>query len=123
MMWNPARFIRAMQSWWARQYTAARDLYYGRWGSFRSVDADDIPDDPEPGLLYLVGDSGRYWIAAMRCPCGCSDVLEMNLLPDAKPVWHFQNGRGNRPTLHPSVWRRDGCRAHFFLRDGRIRWS
>lgn len=98
-----------------------RDLYFARWGRFRVIEDEDLPDDPTPGKLYLIGEDGRYWIAAMRCPCGCGTLLEMNLLPDSEPVWLLGVTAG-APTLHPSVWRKDGCRAHFLLRNGRIVW-
>lgn len=98
-----------------------RDLYFARWGRYRAVDDEDLPDDAIPGRLYLVGEDGRHWIAAMRCPCGCGTLLEMNLLPDSEPVWSLAFN-ADAPTLHPSVWRKDGCRAHFFLRNGKIVW-
>lgn len=98
------------------------DAYFSSWGTTRVLEEEDIPAEPRPGRLYLVGENGRFWIAAMRCPCGCSEPLEMNLLPDAKPVWQFAVDKKGRPSLHPSVWRDDGCRAHFFLRRGKITW-
>ena len=105
-----------------RAYRSTQDAYYRWWGTYRTADIDDIPAAPEPGLLYLVGEDGRYWIAAMRCPCGCGETLEMNLLPDAEPVWTLTLDRGARPTLAPSVWPREACGAHFILRSGKIRW-
>ncbi len=98
-----------------------RDMYFARWGRYHIVEDEDLPDDAIPGRLYLVGEDGRYWIAAMRCPCGCATLLEMNLLPYSEPVWSLR-GTADAPTPHPSVWRKDGCRAHFLLRNGRINW-
>lgn len=98
-----------------------RDMYFARWGRYQVIEDEDLPDDAIPGKLYLVGEDGRYWIAAMRCPCGCSTLLEMNLLPDSEPVWALRVIDAT-PTLQPSVWRKDGCRAHFLLRNGRIVW-
>lgn len=98
-----------------------RDKYFARWGRYSVTEDIDLPDNAIPGKLYLVGEDGRYWIAAMRCPCGCGTLLEMNLLPDSEPVWSLKVVATN-PTLHPSIWRKDGCRAHFLLRNGRIVW-
>jgi Family of unknown function (DUF6527) len=98
-----------------------QDKYLARWGCFDVCFEDDLPDEAVPGKLYLIGEGGRHWIAAMRCPCGCGETLEMNLLPDSKPVWKLKV-ENMVPTLHPSVWRKDGCRAHYLLRNGRVIW-
>lgn len=98
-----------------------QDKYFARWGRYQVVEDEDLPDEARAGKLYLIGEEGRYWIAAMRCPCGCSTLLEMNLLPDSEPVWTL-GMEVTVPTLHPSVWRKDGCRAHFLLRSGRVIW-
>jgi hypothetical protein len=91
------------------------DLYRGRR-------ADDAPDVLEERMVYLVGDDTYLWSAVMRCPCGCKQRLEMNLLPMAKPAWKLSEGKKGEITLHPSIWLKTGCKAHFFLRGGKIQW-
>jgi|CXWL01.1.fsa_nt_gi hypothetical protein len=98
-----------------------QDKYFARWGCFHVVEDEDLPDMALPGKLHLIGEDGRYWIAAMRCPCGCGELLEMNLLLDSEPVWTLGID-ATVPTLHPSVWRKNGCRAHYLLRSGRVIW-
>jgi Family of unknown function (DUF6527) len=58
----------------------------------------------------------------MLCPGRCGKTLEMNLLPDAKPVWTFVKDAGGAVSLHPSVWLKTGCGCHFILKGGRVRW-
>ena len=82
---------------------------------------EDVPDTLRDHTLYLVGE-GCPWQAAMQCPCGCGAVIQLSLLPNDHPRWRATLDRRARPTLTPSVWRTTGCRAHFFLRDGRILW-
>jgi hypothetical protein len=122
-MWVGAQVWKEVRYRLTRLVHSAQDAYYGSWGTYKTLETDDIPDEAQPGLLYLVGDNGNHWIAAMRCPCSCGTVLEMNLLPDAKPVWKLSLDTTNRPTLAPSVWPRAGCGAHFHLRHGKIRWD
>jgi hypothetical protein len=57
----------------------------------------------------------------MRCPCGCGESIELALIPEATPRWKLSLEQ-NRPSLSPSVWKRDGCRSHFFLKKGRVVW-
>jgi len=88
----------------------------------RAVWVEELPDRVDPGLLYVAGENGFQWYAAMACPCGCGETLHMNLLPDASPRWSLQKHPDGTATLSPSVWRTVGCRSHFFLRGGQVVW-
>ncbi len=84
---------------------------------------DDTPPAPIPSRhVYLCRDEGDDWSAAMRCPCGCGDDLELMLLSEVKPNWSLETKNGDAPTLRPSVWRKSGCGSHFWLRKGHIHW-
>jgi Family of unknown function (DUF6527) len=72
--------------------------------------------------LYVVSEDGYDEQAAMICPCGCKQVLHMNLLTDERPCWTVRQEEDGTPTLHPSVWRKKGCGSHFWLRRGRVIW-
>jgi len=83
----------------------------------------DTPPSPIPSRhVYLCRDDGDDWSAAMRCPCGCGDDLEVMLLTEVKPNWSLKTKDEDPPTLRPSVWRKTGCMAHFWLRNGHIHW-
>jgi hypothetical protein len=99
-------------------------MWLGRpWRPYWRVDVvGDIPDTPKPFVLYVVGEDGHQWYAAMRCPCGCGEVLHMGLNPSTSPCWTLTRFWNGAATLTPSVWRRVGCRSHFYLVEGQIRW-
>jgi hypothetical protein len=90
---------------------------------YRSRHVTDLPDRLNRQSLYIVGEDGHDWSAAMLCPGGCGKVLEMNLLPDAQPVWTVTEHAGRVVSLHPSVWLKTGCGCHYVLREGRVRWA
>ncbi len=95
------------------------------WGKpklFHSVRVEEFPDTLEKAKVYLAGEGGSLWAAAMICPCGCGEVIELNLLKQARPCWSAQEHSDGTITLAPSVWRQKGCRSHFLLRRGRINW-
>jgi hypothetical protein len=98
-------------------WITARALYY------RSQRVSDAPERPEHNVVYIVGEDGYDWSAVMKCPGGCGKVLEMNLLPDAKPVWRVTEHEDGSVSLHPSVWLKTGCRCHFVLQRGGVRWT
>jgi hypothetical protein len=84
-----------------------------------------VPEEPTkgyPGELYVVEDAGVQWTAVMACPDRCGNLLHMNLLPDTKPLWVLTEEPNGTASLSPSVWRREGCESHFFLRNGRVKW-
>lgn len=83
---------------------------------------EDFPDEPAPGRVYLAGDAGEFWGAAMTCPCGCGETIELNLLPQVRPRWSVPSAASGPATLMPSVWRRSGCKSHFIVRKGQIVW-
>lgn len=89
---------------------------------FRGIRAEDIPDKLDKSKVYLAGEGDHLWAAAMICPCGCGDVIELNLLKQARPCWSVQEHSDGTLTLAPSVWRQKGCRSHFQLRRGKIEW-
>jgi hypothetical protein len=95
----------------------------GYWSTVYHVEhVADLPDALKRDKLYVIGDDGYDWSAAMLCPGGCGKTLEMNLLPDAKPVWQVSKEAGGAATLKPSVWLKTGCACHFVLKKGRVRW-
>lgn len=89
---------------------------------YRVQHVDDAPGKLSDGIVYLVGADGHDWSALMRCPGGCGKTLEMNLLPDTKPVWRATVHGDSTVSLHPSVWLKTGCGCHFVLQGGRVRW-
>ncbi len=106
-----------MPLWW-RKLTAA----LSRPRRLRIVEGDTLPDRLPGRDLTLARDGDEDWSVGFLCPCGCGDRLELMLLKEVAPRWDLAVDARGRPTLHPSVWRRTGCRAHFFVRGGRIRW-
>lgn len=108
----------------ARKVVSAARRLVRPWTStdrWRAVRVDELPDTVKAKSLYLIGD-GVPWCAALLCPCGCPDVLQLSLLDNDFPRWKLSLD-GALPTLAPSIRRTQGCRSHFFLRRGRVVWS
>ncbi|WP_291384342.1 DUF6527 family protein [Devosia sp.] len=86
------------------------------------VDCDVLPPVLPRRNLVLTRDDGEDWSVGMRCPCGCGETIELMVIPEAKPRWSISADHFQRPTLHPSVFRKSGCRSHFWVKRGRIIW-
>jgi hypothetical protein len=46
----------------------------------------------------------------------------LNLLKQVRPRWNALEHPNGTVTLDPSVWRNSGCKSHFILNSGAIRW-
>ena len=88
----------------------------------KTVRVEELPESLDPKDVYVLGEGNHLWFVAIVCPCGCRATLQMSLLADAKPRWRLIEHEDGTITLHPSVWRKIGCRSHFFLRRGLIQW-
>lgn len=82
-----------------------------------------LPARLQRRTVYIVREDGFDEQVALLCPCGCRQVLQMNLLPDERPCWRVMCNADGTVTLYPSVWRTKGCGSHFWLWKGRIRWT
>lgn len=83
---------------------------------------EDIPEEPQSATLYVAGEEPHLWAAALLCPCGCGDVIHLNLLEQESPCWTIRRHPDGTVSVVPSVWRTKGCRSHFFIRNNRIDW-
>lgn len=70
--------------------------------------------------LYADGPIHKW--AFLECPCGCGETIELPLSSRAKPSWRITSGPEGTPSLHPSIWRTGGCKSHFWLTDGQVRF-
>lgn len=82
----------------------------------------DVPDEFGGEILYAVEMEGSPWLAVLSCPCGCKDLIYLNLLPDSRPCWTLEIDERRRPSISPSIDRTEGCRSHFFLWKGELLW-
>lgn len=83
--------------------------------------------EDEPNLiaskkLYIIGEDNFPAFAIMLCPCGCKNKIYLNLISGDKPTWSISESRGI-PTITPSIWRKVGCKSHFFVHSGKIFWA
>lgn len=86
------------------------------------IEGDTPPSVVEGTDIFLARENGEDWAVAFLCPCGCYDRLELALIPEVRPNWKLSVNSDGHPTLHPSVWRKDACLSHFWLREGLIIW-
>ena len=81
---------------------------------------DVIPEQLKPGLVYVEGSAGNFWFASLLCPCGCKQEININLDENESPCWKLD--KKEYADLSPSLWKNNGCKSHFFLKKGEVKW-
>lgn len=83
--------------------------------------AESMPDSNlEDGKLVLTGSAQKPKWISFKCPCGCGDIISLNLMESHYPVWSVSlNKKGI--TVYPSV-DSTTCGSHFWIRDNQISW-
>jgi hypothetical protein len=91
---------------------------------FHALNCSEIknPKSIEDHVIYIISSGGhKKWIQ-LRCPCGCGEIILLNLSSSRRPTWRVRTTYLGRVTISPSIWRTEGCKSHFFIRDGKIDW-
>lgn len=83
-------------------------------------------DSNEPAVVkdntvYVIGENSFVWYLMLRCPCGCGEIIKLNTQEDTYPSWQLQS-RSKLCSITPSIWRVVGCKSHFWLTNGKIKW-
>lgn len=95
---------------------------YGPGRHLQIIEGDTLPSELPSRDLILTRDNGDDWSVGMRCPCGCGDSIELMILKEARPRWDIKVNKAGQPSLYPSVFRKSGCKSHFWVRQGKILW-
>ncbi len=93
---------------------------YKKYYLFSSV--DEIPEEIRENMLYHIGEGKFKWLLVFKCPCGCKDVIQLNLLPEARPGWRVKFHDDGDVSVYPSVNRQINCKSHFNITKNSVRW-
>lgn len=74
------------------------------------------------GRLVVVQGGGKDKWGCLRCPGGCGERIDLNLVASRSPRWQVRVDWFQRPSVHPSVRQLEGCRCHFWIKEGSIQW-
>lgn len=107
-------WIKKLESLITQNKKAKNPLYHAKF-------KNDIPELIKEHIIYIIGDRPHYWAILFKCPCGCNETIQLNLLNEANPSWRFST-KWSVVSIYPSIWREVGCKSHFILRKGRIKW-
>ena len=114
--------LNPIKQFWEWMLETIRSWFRKRQPVFRFLEVEEVPEKMNDSIVYLVGEKGHIWFAAMKCPGGCNTVIELNLVRTSRPCWTIEKHPDRTLTIHPSILRIRGCHCHFWLRNGQITW-
>ena len=81
--------------------------------------------DPAPHIrkrrLVLVGSQERAKWLRFLCPCGCGQIMALNLMRSHSPHWDVTDHGDGTVSVTPSV-HATKCGSHYWLRRNRVDW-
>ena len=81
-------------NWLKRQWLRLWRWFRPAEAPFGTALVDELPDEPSPCTVYIAGEGRHLWCAAFVCPCGCGEIIRLNLLKDARPCWGVEQTPG-----------------------------
>jgi hypothetical protein len=80
-----------------------------------------IPADIGRNVYVVEKAHQRAWVV-FNCPCERGHRLVVNLSRNRRPCWKLSVRKG-LASLWPSLWLKEQCRSHFWIRRNRIYWA
>lgn len=85
-----------------------------------SCELKEFPKQVDNGVIYIVCEGKEPETLIFKCPCGCFEIIYLNLLRDTRPCWEFKNNFFGLISIVPSVMRTVKCKSHFYITKGRV---
>jgi hypothetical protein len=96
-----------------------RDVKYSK--VVRAHDQTEALEALKRNTLVIVMPNERPKSLKFLCPCGCGEIVSVNLMPEGGKAWRIIFEPKLGLSLWPSVWLTAGCRSHFILRHNKAR--
>lgn len=88
---------------------------------YRFSIVEDLPNVISNNEILVLDEGGFPELLAFKCPCGCDANIFLNLLTDTSPKWKYIIDN-SKVSITPSIWKKDGCRSHFFIINSIVKW-
>lgn len=70
--------------------------------------------------FVMIGEEKRKWLY-FKCPCGCKNVIQLNLMKSYFPRWRITANRDKTINIYPSIINTK-CDSHFWINSSRVVW-
>lgn len=81
-----------------------------------ATQAEAVEATKDSSVIAIIGTKKNPKWLLLNCPCGCHEILRVNLSPAMGLAWRINFISDDTLSLYPSVDLESGCKAHFILR-------
>lgn len=81
-----------------------------------------MPGSIKYNTIYIIADGTEPDVIIFLCPCGCKNIVHLNLLRDTKPCWRYVL-QDKSISIYPSIKSERNCGSHFWIRKSKINWA
>jgi hypothetical protein len=108
--------FRSIRQWWRNRKRRHR------FAGFIHLESSVDPAlELKAGKLVLIGPKEKPKWLRLKCPCGCGDIIALNLMASHYPRWFVEIHEDGTLTANPSVDAKI-CGSHFWICRNRIKW-
>lgn len=108
--------------WFSYIARKAADLFRrSRYSGVRTVERMSEVPKKTGALIFLVERGGHAQWAVFDCPCCRGHRLTVSLRESDHPHWTAKR-HGARLSLYPSLWLKENCKSHFWIRENKVSW-
>lgn len=118
---NTTKLIKGLRRFWhglfhtsPRRKTAFRGVTY-----VSSMEAADR--HVRKSRLVVIGSKERPKWLRFLCPCGCGEVVALNLMTSHSPRWAIREDAKGTLSVSPSADSMT-CGSHYWIRRSRVHW-
>jgi len=87
------------------------------------ISDNPVSEEINDNVVYVVGGKDYVKWAYLKCPDNCGKDIMLNLSENREPSWKVKRDKIGRVTLHPSIHKLDGCKSHFWIKKGKLKWA
>jgi hypothetical protein len=114
-MWN--RFVHWLQHFINKLFIKCHYRY------IRHVDSIQKVQEIRCDEIVLVGHHNQLKWAILECPCGCGDIIHVDLMKSHHPHWIVIFEKHDKLSFYPSLWVDEHkCGSHFFISHSNVKW-
>lgn len=70
---------------------------------------------------FVITDKNKFKWIYFRCPCGCKNIIQLNLMKSCYPNWKITINKDKTINIYPSVINTK-CNSHFWINKNRVVW-
>lgn len=97
-----------------------KQKHFKRFIIVDDTDSLNLKKELDSKIFIILGKDRFKWIY-FKCPCGCNNVIQLNLMKSYYPKWKIKINKDKTINIYPSIINTK-CNSHFWINKNRVIW-